>query len=238
MARPHLVTGHYYHVFNRGVEKRRTFEDRRDYRRCLCALFTFNDRNAVFNFGSTLPEDLRTLLSNTPDKRSLLVDIVAYALMPNHYHLLLRQRVDDGIALFMKKLGIGYTKYFNIRHGRSGVLFQGKYQVKAIEKDSYLHHLVIYQHLNPLDLFAPHWKIRGVKDVSTALTFLERYHWSSCSAYLRDFRDEPSVALLNTELVQDLGLPKGRAHAQSLRQWFNGSEASQELVQLGELIME
>jgi len=116
------------------------------------------------------------------------VDILTFVLMPNHYHLLLRQRVDGGISKFMQKLGTGYTMYFNEKHERSGALFQGRYKSVHIEDDRQLLYIPHYIHLNPLALID-----RGSTSINkNADEFLNSYRWSSYLDYVGG-RAFPSV---------------------------------------------
>src|SRR3989344_8417316 len=104
--------GEFYHLYNRGVEKRPIFSDRNDRERFLRLLFIAN---------STEPFDFREIADkkySEIDRGELLVAIGAYCLMPNHFHLLIREIVPAGISLFMGKLATGYSMYFNKRHGR------------------------------------------------------------------------------------------------------------------------
>lgn len=116
--------------------------------------------------------------------RDLLVNIHAFALMKNHYHLLISERVENGVSLFMKKLNMGYTKYFNEKYERSGTLWQGKYKSIPIERDSHLLYIPYYIHLNPLDYTYPEWRKGEVHDIRAALAYLETYRWSSHLDYL------------------------------------------------------
>lgn len=203
MRKAPFITNQYYHVYNRGVDKREVFMDTRDYRRFVTAMGEFNDIQPSANFirrlvkesggkiegGSTslnLPApSLRSLKGRaikSPRKKAL-VEIVSYCLMPNHYHFLLRQCMDDGITWFMQKLGTGYTMYFNERYERSGALFQGRFKAVLVEKESYLHYLQQYIHLNPLDIVEPKWKEKGVRSPQKALAFLNQYQWVDCHDY-------------------------------------------------------
>ena len=116
--------------------------------------------------------------------RKLLVEIMAFCLMPNHFHLLVRQKQDKGISSFMQKLGTGYAMYFNQKYKRSGVLFQGKFKAVLIKNESHFIHLPYYIHCNPLDLAAPGWRERDIKDYKKAVRFLEQYRWSSHLDYM------------------------------------------------------
>ncbi len=124
--------------------------------------------------------------------RKLLVHIHAFCLMPNHYHLLLSPAIENGIALFMKKLGMGYAKYFNERYGRSGALWQGKYKRIRIARDAHFLYIPYYIHLNPLDLSHAEWRHGKVKNVWKALEYLKAYRWSSYLDYQRT-RNFPSI---------------------------------------------
>lgn len=110
-----------------------------------------------------------------------LVEIMVFCLMPNHYHLILRQLVDGGISLFMKKLSNGYTGYFNEKYKRKGIgaLFQGCFKAVQVENDRQLMALVYYIFTNPIELVEKNWKEGGVKDLKKAIKFLESYRWSS-----------------------------------------------------------
>ncbi len=184
----------FYHVFNRGVEKRNIFMDNKDCLRFLKDLYFFNDSNGM------LRKDRRPLSMPAPGNGELavtgcrqeqesgrdtepIVDIVCFCLMPNHFHLLLRQIEDNGISQFMKKVG-GYSLYFNTKHERVGSLFQGPFRAVHINGDEQLKHVSRYIHLNPVGLTEPDWKERGVKDWGKINDFLENYHWSSYLDYI------------------------------------------------------
>jgi putative transposase len=112
--------------------------------------------------------------------------------MPNHIHLLLRQRKDGGITKFMKKLGTGYAMYFNKKHNRMGHLFQGSFRAVHIKNDEQLQTVFVYIHTNPISLIIPGWKEKGVGDIEKIIKFLENYKWSSYLDYI-DTKNFPSV---------------------------------------------
>src|SRR3989344_6813463 len=113
-----FVTGEFYHIYNRGVDKRNVFSDATDLDRFLKSTVEFN---VVEPVGSLF--ELSFVKENKKKSNKRLVDMVCYCLNPNHYHFILRQKIDGGISEYMKRLG-GYTKYFNIRYKRNGSLFQ------------------------------------------------------------------------------------------------------------------
>ena len=213
--RPPFTNGEFYHIYNRGVEKRKIFLDKKDYFRFLHDLFEFNDADETLNLNYYYYGSPTTIVERRP--RKLLVDVLAFALMPNHYHLLLRQRRENGISKFLQKLAGGYTRYFNEKRERSGVLFQGKFKAKHINDDRYLRHLLLYLHTNPVDIFQKNWKRAGITHAARALRFLERYRWSSYPDYL-GIKNFPSV--INLELVDEFGLPKGKEQQKIMVEWL------------------
>ena len=128
---PKAISGKIYHLLNRGVDKRKIFMDKEDHLRFIHDLFEFNDLNPVadvlYTFTNTLDIG-RPKVRIERKPRKILVDILAFVLMPNHYHLLIMPRQDNTVSLFMKKLNMGYAKYFNEKYDRSGALFQGEYK--------------------------------------------------------------------------------------------------------------
>ncbi len=166
----------FWHLIGRGVEKRDIVLDEEDRVRFMHDLYVFNDANPTLNF----------ILPGRHDSvrpRKLLVDIHIFCLMNNHYHLLVTERVEGGIALFMKKLNMGYAKYFNEKYERSGSLWQGKYRKVQIVRDAHFLYVPFYIHLNPLDYVMPEWRKGEVKDVHGALEELGAYRWSSYLDY-------------------------------------------------------
>ncbi len=191
------TAGEIYHVLNRGVDKRKIFLDENDYLRFIHDLFEFNDENPAFNVGYSFKNqfiDVRRQYIESRKSRKLLVEILAFSLMPNHYHLLLRPTRDDGVTNFIKKLNGGYAKYFNAKYKRSGALFQGKYKSVLVKKEAHFIHLPYYIHLNPLDLTVPAWRERNIStsDVNKIGRFLEKYRWSSYLDYIGK-KNFPSV---------------------------------------------
>ena len=139
MRKQKLVSGNIYHIFNRGVEKRDVFMEDKDYSRFISDLGLFNDIKPANNVGFKLRQtaiDSENQYKNQHIFENKLVDILAFCLMPNHFHILLRQKEDKGISKFMNKIGVGYTNYFNLKCKRVGPLFQGAFKAVLIEKES------------------------------------------------------------------------------------------------------
>lgn len=175
-----------YHLLNRGVDKREIVSDDQDRVRFIHDLFVFNDAEIV-------KHDFQPERKNQTRERALLVHIHAFCLMKNHYHLLASEVVENGIPLFMKKLNMGYTKYFNERYKRTGTLWQGKYKKIHTQKDAHNIYLPYYIHLNPLDYSHPEWRQGKIKNPQEALSALNKYRWSSHLDYF-DEKNFPSVS--------------------------------------------
>ena len=173
-----------YHVLNRGVEKRDLFMNTGDYARFVHDMYEFNDskpaRNAYRNFDTPMID-----LRNQSLERSKIVDIHGWCLMKNHYHLLLSERVEGGLTLFIRKLNVGYANYFNEKYKRVGTLFQGRTKRIRITSDPHFLHILHYIHLNPLDFLgaAKEWRSGRVQNSKAARAQLERYRWSSYQDY-------------------------------------------------------
>ena len=200
-----LAPGEFYHLYNRGTEKRDIFSDRADYDRFLSLLYLFNTIDAVHidtipkPRGSTSRNFLESSLET--DRGEDLVDICAYCLMPNHFHLLVQEKKEGGISRFMQKLMTGYTMYFNKRYEHSGGLFQGQFKASHVNEDRYLKYLISYIHLNPVKLIDPLWKENGIKNRHSAENYLRQYGYSSYPDYLGMSRIESKI--LNKKALPD-----------------------------------
>lgn len=144
MRKAKFINDEYYHIFNRGVDKREVFSDQDDLSRFFQSMCEFN---TVGPIGSIFENSFRQL-GHLVSKQEKLVNFVCYCLNPNHYHFILEQVADNGIEKFMHKLGNGYTKYFNNKHKRNGSLFQGSYKAIHINTNEYLLHVSAYVNLN------------------------------------------------------------------------------------------
>jgi len=188
--RPQLANGEIYHIVIRTMEGLKLFRNEKDYLRMIHDLFVFNNRvSTSSSYRNTINKsglDPDLLPRKNQIRRRLLVEILAFCLMPNHVHLLVRQLQDNGISKFMQKIGAGYGGYYNKKYKRNGHLFQGKYRIVHIKNDKQLITIFVYIHTNPTAILVPYWKERGIKgrDLKKIIKFLENYRWSSYSNYL------------------------------------------------------
>lgn len=139
-----FANGEFYHVFNRGVDKRIIFTDNYDMDRFFKSLIEFN---VIDPIGSLYENSRNQCGGSTATQDEKLVNIITYCLNPNHYHLILEQLAEGGLSEFMKRLG-GYTWYFNNKYERNGVLFQGRFKAMHIDSNEYLLHVSAYVNLN------------------------------------------------------------------------------------------
>jgi len=194
MQKPRFVEDQVYHIYNRGVEKRKIFTDKSDHLRFIHDLFEFNDKDVVLNvqrrFNSKTMEVQPRSLQSERKPRKILVEILIFTLMPNHFHLLLKQKRENGIVKFMHKLGTGYTMYFNQKYERVGGLFQGRFKATLLSEEAHFIHLPFYIHSNPLSLIND----GGSTSISwqEEVKFLKNYRWSSYLDYIGE-KNFPSV---------------------------------------------
>lgn len=144
MRKTQFINNEYYHIFNRGVDKREIFLDNEDLSRFFQSICEFNTIEPI---GSIFENSFRQL-GHRMSKQGKLVNFICYCLNPNHYHFILEQVAENGIQKFMHRLSGGYTWYFNNKHKRSGSLFQGSYKAIHINTNEYLLHVSAYVNLN------------------------------------------------------------------------------------------
>jgi putative transposase len=113
--------------------------------------------------------------------------------MPNHFHLLIREKSDGGITKFMSKLLTAYSMYFNAKNGRTGCLFEGRFKASHADTDEYLKYLFSYIHLNPIKIIDPEWKESGITNRLESKQYLFDYTHSSYQDYLLIKRKESSI---------------------------------------------
>ncbi|MBI5742859.1 MAG: transposase [Candidatus Niyogibacteria bacterium] len=146
MRNTDFAVGEHYHIFNRGVDKRDIFSDRYDLERFFESMLAFNSVKPIGSIYENSRD--KNKFGNSVPKSDKLVNFVCYCLNPNHYHFILEPLVENGVAKFMHKLGLGYTNYFNEKYKRTGSLFQGKYKAIHIDSNEYLLYLSAYINLN------------------------------------------------------------------------------------------
>jgi putative transposase len=159
--------GNFYHVFNRGVDKRDVFMDEFDFSRFIRCVDVFNDIDPVY---SLYWHDYLENKNDGKNQKEPLVEIIAYCLLPNHFHLLLRQSVEGGISELIKRVVGGYTKYVNYKYKRSGVIFGSKTKHRHLESSEVINKVSAY--------------INGNSEIHGRCECV-KWPWSSANYYLR-----------------------------------------------------
>lgn len=185
-----FVNGEYYHIYNRGNSKQKVFHDEEDYLRFISLLYISNtsenfnlyDLNRISNFNVYELE-----IKNT------IVSIGAYCIMPNHFHILITEKIEGGISKFMQKLSTAYAMYYNKKYNHTGGLFEGKFKSTHMGGDIQMKYLFSYIHLNPVKLIQKDWKENGIRDRKQALEYLEGYGYSSYKDYLKEERVQNKI---------------------------------------------
>jgi len=170
------VTGEIYHIINRGVASMPIFVNGRHYNRFLEAMLYYQHAAPPlrYSYFSRLPQSAKVeKLSQLKQTKNYLVEIICYCLMPNHFHLLLKQVSDNGISEFIRKFSESYAHYFNTKNKRIGPLFQGRFKSVRVETEEQLLHVSRYIHLNPYSA-----------GIVKSITELKKYPHSSLPEYL------------------------------------------------------
>lgn len=188
-----FVNGEFYHIFDRGVDKRRIFDTDDDFLRFRDSLFLFNDANYAHS-GDPFDKLVRLEAPDLYDSiRDPLLRIISYTLLPNHFHLYVQQLKDGGIPEFFHKVKKAYSWSYNRRNNRTGALFEGKYKARHINNEAYFRHIVPYIHLNVLDLTGDDWRGGKVRDWNSSLHFMDVYRWSSHTVFMGQDQDYPVI---------------------------------------------
>ena len=190
-----LINGEIYHVILRGIEDSLIFKDDNDYYRGIFSIYEFNNTTPVEIWLRRQQRKKEKVLggpSSQELQRDLLVGVLSFCFMPNHMHLLLRQKSDNGILKFMRKVGTGYAGYFNRKYQRKGYVFQNRFKSVHIKNNDQLMIVFNYINANPISLIEPNFKEIGIKNPNKAMEFVENYKWSSFKDYL-GIKNFPSI---------------------------------------------
>lgn len=195
MRKENFAVGSYVHIVKRGTRGLSIVRDDVDRFRFLLMLTHFNDNFASVNWYRDLTEEnLHNSLqrpSHWPEQKRL-VNIIAFCLVENHFHLILEELSEGGIARFMQRLGTGMAKKFNERYKEKGALFQGAYHAKTIDDDRYFRYVSAYVQLkNTIDVY-PGGHLSAIKDFNRAYDWASTYPYSSLGDYVGAF-ERPTV---------------------------------------------
>src|SRR3989339_449021 len=184
-----FVVGEYYHTYNKTVFGINEFSDR-DNAYKLAQTFLLANSTTSSQAFDYLRNDRHPMLKNAIEIKNSgekLTDILCYVIMPNHYHLLLREIKEGGITDFLRRSSTSIAKYINTKKETRGPLFEGNFKSKHIDSNTYLLHLSLYIHLNPLDFITNNnWRENKMEDWGNIFKKLTDYRWSSLRSYLND----------------------------------------------------
>ena len=221
MRKEDFTVGSFVHVYNRGNRKQPIVKDQKDKWHFLEMLYYFNNRLSISNPFRNLRQSKENLSKSKnpfvwPEEwpsRQPIVKILAFSLMENHFHLLLKEIQEGGISLFMKKLGNGMTGYFNQKYQEVGSLFQGSYKAKSIKTDLYLEYLSVYiQVKNPFENYPGGFQ-EAVKHFDKA------YAWAVKDPYcsLADYAGLRNSPIINKGLLGEI-FPNPKEYKEFARQ--------------------
>lgn len=190
------MIGDLYHVCNRGIRKEKIFDNNSDYFRFVLNLYRLNNAG-----GSLRINPHRKSLDSFPEQDKI-VEVLKWTLLPNHYHLLLYEKVDGGVLEFVKRLGNAYTKYINIKRKASGYLFQNSARIVPITNNRHFLYIPLYIDLNLLDVMQPKNNHRMIS-LRKFLDFFKNYKWSSFRDYFGDY-NSPFSKVINKGLFYEI----------------------------------
>jgi|SRR3989344_6614190 len=209
MRKEPFAINDFVHVYNRGNRKQEIVRDEKDRKHFLQMLYYFNTEitpdNPIKSLRTLkLKSDFNFVWPEIWQPRKPIVEVYAFALMNNHYHLLLREIREGGITLFMRRLGTSMTNRFNLKYRDSGRLFQGAYKARRVATDEYLSYLSVYiQVKNPFELYFQKKKIKtaGIQKQSD---FNEAFEWASHYPYcsLAHYTTEKKVNIIQEDLFK------------------------------------
>jgi putative transposase len=188
----------YYHIFNRGMQKQVIFNSDDDKFRFLFLILTFQSDVIIKNISRELRESVQhSMLHIKPELRESIikartVELNVVTLMPNHFHIIVKELKEGGVAKYMQRVLNSYTKYFNIKYTKSGHLFQNSYKSVYIENDFQLLHTSGYVHKNPKEIME--WKNK-----------LEEYPFWSLNLFWNVLKMDQNIKCLLNQAPQKSG---------------------------------
>ena len=224
-----LLSGEFFHIYNRGNSKQPIFLDDEDRDRFTKLLFIHNTKKSIRFRDHIINAKINAW---DLDKGDSIISIGAWVLMPNHFHLyltpvsfpipemgkILKNNRTEAISIFMNKLCVSYSKYFNKKYNRTGSLFEGRFKSVHINDDVQAKYLFSYIHLNPIKLIQKDWKEVGVRSKEEALKFLSQYKWGSYLDYKGVKRKENKI--LNRESFVNY-FPDTISFDKEIMEWIN-----------------
>src|SRR3989344_4473169 len=210
------MVGDIYHICNRGIRKEKIFDNESDYFRFVLNLYRLNNKGESLRMNPH-----RKSLDSYPEQDKI-VEVLKWTLLPNHYHLLLYEKVDGGVLEFVKRLGNSFTKYINIKREASGYLFQNSARIIQVTNNRHFLYIPFYIDLNLLDFIYSKNGNRKI-DVKKTLNFFKNYQWSSFRDYFGDQKSSFSK-IINQDLFYETFDIDSTTYQKELREFLKGDE--------------
>jgi putative transposase len=214
-----FVPNEHYHIYNRILFNALVFKDSKNCDRLMQAFLLSNSTKSTQAFqllrnrqDATIEDALK--IAKNGEK---LVDVICYVIMPDHYHLLLKEKMEGGITNFIHKCNISVAKYINIKTERRGPLFESLFKSKHIATNNYLLHLSLYIHLNPLDfLVGKQWREHKIQNWNQIRNKLINYPYSSLKNFLNTNHEDKIIS--GTKIITDQ-FKNAKEYESFLRDW-------------------
>ena len=214
-----FILGEYYHIYNRIIFNTPVFKDTKNCNRLMQSFLLANSTQAsqaflfLRNNKNASIEDALKIAKNGKK----FVDVICYAIMPDHYHILLKEKIKNGITSFIHRCNISIAKYINTKTERRGPLFEGLFKSKHIATNNYLLHLSLYIHLNPLDfLIGKQWREHEVKNWDQIKNRLINYPYSSLKNFLNKNHNDKIIS--GAEIIMGQ-FNNSKEYESYLREW-------------------
>jgi len=213
------VEDEYYHIYNRTISNISKFKDRGNAERLILTFLIANSTKSgdAFQYLRNNKNASKEKIIKILNKGEKLTDILCYAVMPDHYHLLLKETRKNGIVNFIHRCNTSIAKYLNTKSERKGHIFESRFKSKHIDSNEYLLHLSLYIHLNPLDFLAgKEWREHGIKNWNDSKKYLLDYPWSSLNSFINDYKNP---ILSGTEIITEQFNSSPEKYESFLKEW-------------------
>ena len=227
----------YYHIYNRTIANYSVFNNELNAKRLLQAFLFANSTRSSEAFQVLRSNNSTPPTSDVGDGSSSinkaieiikggekLVDLLCYAIMPDHYHLLIKERKENGIINFVHKCDISISKYINIKTNRRGPLFESRFKSKHVDSNDYLVHLSAYIHLNPLDIIkGKEWREHKMDNWHEIRKPLLAFPWSSLKFFLGEENGNDFNSIISGQEIITNQFKNSGEYEDHLKSWATNS---------------
>jgi len=223
MRKEKFIPGEYYHIYNRTIANYEVLNKEQNAKRLMQAFLFAKAFKYLRNNQPKATSDVALGWDKALEaikQGEKLVDVVCFAIMSDHYHLLVKERKDNGTVNFIHKCDISISKYINLKSGRKGPLFESRFKSKHIDSNDYLVHLSAYIHLNPFDiLVGKQWREHKLKDWQGVRQKLLGYPWSSLKIFLNEKADNDKDLIVSGQEIITDQFKNAKEYENHLKEW-------------------